>query len=103
MRPHVLLGSTALLLVAVSPLVLRAQFQDPTPDELKMTSDPEAPGAAAVYLYREETTDDERHIHTYYERIKVLTDKGKELATVSIPYERGESKVEHIEGRTIHS
>jgi Domain of Unknown Function with PDB structure (DUF3857)/Transglutaminase-like superfamily len=103
MRLHILLRSTFILLVAASPLLLRAQFQDPTPDELKMTSDPKAPGAQAVYLYREETTDDERHIHTYYSRIKVLADKGKELATVRIPYERGESKVEHIEGRTIHS
>jgi len=100
---HLSLRIGFLLFVAASPLALRAQFQDPTPDELKMTADPKAPGAAAVYLYREETTDDERHIHTYYSRIKVLADKGKELATVRIPYERGESKVEHIEGRTIHS
>lgn len=103
MRFHVFLGSIALLWLAASPLALRAQFQDPTPDELKMTADPKAPGAAAVYLYREETTDDDRHLHTYYVRIKVLADKGKDLATVRTPYERGESKVVHIEGRTIHS
>ncbi len=86
-----------------SPAPLTAQFQAPTPDELKMTSDPKAPGAAAVYLYREETTDDVDSVHSYYERIKVLTEKGKELGTVRIPYERGEFKVTKVEGRTIHA
>src|SRR5208337_150183 len=36
------------------------------------------------------------------ERIKVLSEKGKELATVSIPYLPGADKVTKIEGRTIH-
>jgi hypothetical protein len=67
-----------------------------------MTSDPGAPGAAAVYLYREETVDDNHHFHAYYVRIKVLTEKGKELATQSIPYEKGQFKITGIEGRTIH-
>ncbi len=85
------------------PSRLHAQFQQPTPEELQMTQDPKAPGAAAVYLYREETTDDNLHFHTYYVRIKVLTEKGKELATVHIPYERSAFKITNIEGRTIHS
>jgi hypothetical protein len=86
-----------------SSYVLRAQFQEPTKEELQMTADPKAPGASAVYLYREETSDDLKHFHTYYERVKVLTEKGKELATVRIPYERGNFKVTDIHGRTIHS
>lgn len=102
-RPKFLFDCLFLSIALASPLLVRAQFQAPTDDELKMTADPKAPGAAAVYLYREETTDDDRHFHTYYARIKVLTEKGKDLATVRIPYERGESKVEHIEGRTIHA
>ena len=86
-----------------TPTFLHAQFQQPTPEELKMTEDPKAPGAAAVYLYREETVDDTLHYHTYYERVKILTEKGKELATVHYPYERGNFKVTNIEGRTIHA
>ncbi len=101
MRLHIFLRSTILLLVAASPLVLRAQFQDPTPDELKMTSDPKAPGAAAVYLYREETLTNDKQERTFYARIKVLTEKGKELATVSIPFNPESTKVDHVEGRTI--
>jgi len=108
MRTHASLSITLLSLAAVSSAVcsstvLLAQFQPPAPEELKMTSDPKAPGADAVYLYREETTDDALHFHSYYERIKILTEKGKELATISIPYERGPFKVTDIKGRTIHA
>jgi hypothetical protein len=68
-----------------------------------MTSDPKAPGADAVYLYREENSDDTLHYHSYFVRIKVLTEKGKELATVRTPYERRNFKVTDIQGRTIHA
>ncbi len=94
----------AILLTAVIPSTsLFAQFDDPTKEELQMTADPAAPGAAAVYLYREETTDDTLHFHSYHERIKVLTEKGKELATIRIPYEHGQFTVADIKGRTIHA
>ena len=97
------MGFSLLLLVFAFPSFLLAQFQQPTPEELKMTADPKAPGAAAVYLYREEITDDFSHSHSFYERVKVLTEKGKELATVNIPYIPGADKVTKIEGRTIHA
>jgi hypothetical protein len=66
-----------------------------------MTADAKAPGAAAVYLDIRETADDNLHSQSYYARIKVLTEKGKELATVNIPYE-GNFKVANIQARTIH-
>jgi hypothetical protein len=103
MRISVFMRSTLLLLTLASPALLFAQFQQPTDEELKMTADPKAPGAAAVYLYREETTDDALHYQTFYERIKILTEKGKELATIHIPYLHGTFKVSDIRGRTIHS
>jgi hypothetical protein len=94
----------ALLLLAIaSPALLRAQFQEPTQDELKMTADPKAPGAAAVYLNIEQTTDDQLHFMSHHARIKVLTEKGKEAATVDVPYPRGNFKVTDIKARTIHS
>ena len=92
----------ALAVFAVSPALLRAQFQEPTKEELQMTSDPNAPGAAAVYLYREEITDDNLHFHSLYVRMKILTEKGKEEATVHVPYDRTDFKVKDIHGRTIH-
>lgn len=97
----VLLSSLCCLTIAF-PTALHGQFQAPTKEELEMTSDPGAPGADAVFLYREERTDDNLHYQADYVRIKVLTEKGKELATVRIPYERRSFKVTDIQGRTIH-
>lgn len=76
------------LLWSAAPFVTHAQFQAPTPEELKMTSDPKAPGADAVYLYREETEDDPHHFNTVYARLKILTEKGREAATIHIVYPR---------------
>jgi hypothetical protein len=101
MRNRLRLLCAFVCLVAPSHL-LHAQFREPTPEELHMTSDPKAPGAAAVYLYLEEKTDDAVPYHSFYARIKVLTEKGKELATVHVPYEKGQFTVAAIRGRTIH-
>jgi hypothetical protein len=68
-----------------------------------MTSDPKAPGADAVYLNIEEIANDPLHFQSYYARIKVLTEKGKELATITLPYLKGNTKIAEIKGRTIHS
>ena len=103
MRKSFLLRSAVLFLAAVSPAVVYAQFQPPDPDELKMTSDPKAPGADAVFLDVEEIANDPMHYQSYYMRIKVLTEKGKELATVELPYLKGNKKVTDIKGRTIHA
>jgi len=86
------------------PLVAAAQkFQEPTKEELQMTSDPKAPGAPAVYLNREESTDNRNHFTSFYARIKVLTELGKEWATVEVPYIPGFTATPIIEARTIHS
>jgi hypothetical protein len=68
-----------------------------------MTSDPKAPGAAAVYLEIKEMDNDPMHFQTYYARIKVLTEKGKELATVDLPYLKDAYKITDVEARTIHA
>src|SRR5579859_3046256 len=100
---HRFLHWLALLLAVCSPILVRAQFQAPTNDELQMTSDPKAPGASAVYLYREDITDQTNSTRTYYERIKVLTEKGKELATERVFYDPESAKIANVEGRTIHA
>jgi hypothetical protein len=103
LRPGLLLRGALLFLALASPALLHAQFQQPTDEELKMTADPKAPGAAAVYLNVEETTDDQLHFKNFHARIKVLSEKGKELATVPVHYEHGAFKVTDIKARTIHS
>ena len=91
------------LLLAALPALAAPTWTQPTPDELKMTSDSAAPDAPAVYLFREETVDDKLHYHSLYARIKVLTEKGKEYGDVAIPYEGNGSTIRNVEGRTIHS
>jgi hypothetical protein len=94
-----------LLCLLVAPLAaFGADWTQPTPQELKMTSDPAAPDAAAVYLFREEKVDEAQHTHAMYARIKILTEKGKEtFSDVGIPFESKNFKITDIAGRTIHS
>lgn len=74
-----------------------------TPEELSMTSIKEQPGAPAVVLQREEVDDDMNNFHSVYERIKVLTEAGRENANVEIPYRRRGFNIDGISGRTVHS
>src|ERR1700744_3230660 len=84
MRSYLAASFGMLLLGAAMPLVSHSQFQPPQADELSMTSEPKAPGAAAIYLYREEITDDAHHFRTVYARLKILKPEGVAAATVHI-------------------
>jgi transglutaminase-like putative cysteine protease len=100
-----LMGTLLSLFVLASPSA-HAQWTAPTPEELSMTAQPEVPGAAAVYLFREETTEDDFHMFSIYVRLKVLTEKGKEYANVELEYasvaDGGSTSIAEIAGRTIH-
>jgi hypothetical protein len=78
-------------------------FQPPSPDELKMTSEPQAPGAAAILLFHQIDRDDNgrtSHEDNYF-RIKVLKEEGRKYADVEIPYFKSEGNVTNIRARTI--
>jgi hypothetical protein len=78
-------------------------FQPVSPDELKMTSEPKAPGAPAIILFREVDRDDRgqtAHEDVYF-RIKILTAEGRSYADVEIPYFKDEGDVVGIHARTI--
>lgn len=96
-------GLTFFLGLLTLSIPATAQFQAPSDEELKMTSEPKAPGASAIYLYREEKVDDSLHYHSLYVRMKVLTEKGKDLATVSVPYIKGQFQISDVRARTIHA
>jgi hypothetical protein len=90
----------------------QSDFTQPTPEELAMTSLPGYPGAAAVVLYREETTKDDLHVVYHYERIKILTKDGEKYANVELPfvsttqdsdYGSNDKTLGEIVGRTIHA
>ncbi len=93
------------------------QFQQVNPDELKMASEPLAPGAQAIILYREVNRDDfGGHSHggmqvsmfnsierkeDDYRRIKILTEEGRKYADVEIPMMAGYQNIVNIAARTI--
>jgi hypothetical protein len=97
---------TALLLALsmfAGPLPVRAADWLPiSPEELKVAREPKAPAAAAIYLYRQVDRDDNGPSEANYERIKILTDEGRQLANIEIPYYGGPEGVRGIEARTIH-
>jgi hypothetical protein len=74
-----------------------------SPEELRMTSEPKAPGAPAIYLYRQVDRDDNVPRERDYARIKILTEEGRKFADVEIPFLKGQEKVRDIQARTIHS
>jgi len=98
-----------LLSLALTGAALSAKASEPwtapTPEELTMTAQPQAPGAAAVYLYREEKTDDPNQTYTEYVRLKILSEGGKDRANVELKYiSEGYTNfsIGDISGRTIH-
>jgi len=103
MRIRLFVRLVPVLLAIAAPALVQAQFQPPTSEELKMTADPAYPDAAAVYLYREEKTDDIIHYRSELVRIKILKEAAKDLATVNLGYLKGIQTVAAINGRTIHS
>jgi hypothetical protein len=78
-------------------------FQPVSPDELKMTAEPKAPGAPAVILFRQVDRDDRGHTahEDVYFRIKILTEEGRKYADVEIPYWKTNGSVVNIHARTI--
>jgi hypothetical protein len=78
-------------------------FQPITPDELKMTSEPLAPDAPAVILYRQVDRDDNGHTshEDNYFRVKILTEEGRKYADVEIPFVKGQYDVVGVHARTI--
>lgn len=75
------------------------------PADLKMTSEPKAPGAPAIYLYRQVDRKDLGRSNTEYNyvRIKILTEDGRENANISIPYLSSTTGISNIRARTIHA
>src|SRR3984957_10421191 len=72
------------------------------PDDLKMRSEPLAPGAPAILLYRQVDRDDNGPLESNYARIKILTEEGRAYADVEIPYDKATESVRGIQARTIH-
>src|SRR5215469_14262185 len=87
------------------PVYAGEGFQPVSPEELKLTTVPEAPGAAAVILYRQLDRDESVRGRAYeynYFRIKILSEEGRKYADVEIPFFRQEGEnIVNIRARTI--
>jgi len=69
-----------------------------------MTSEPMAPGAPAIILFRQVDRDDRASNYSArednYVRIKILTEEGRKFGNVELPYWEGAEKIVDIKGRT---
>lgn len=59
------------------------EWQPVSPEDLRMTREPKAPTAAAIYLYRQVDRNDAESTESIYSRIKILTDARTDPSTVS--------------------
>ena len=84
-----------------SPVCAGDEWQPIDPAELKMTSEPLAPGAPAIYLYRQVDRDDANGHEYTYARIKILTEEGRKYADIELPYVKGVGSIHSIKARTI--
>jgi hypothetical protein len=92
----------ALILCLVSFPVFAADWPPLKPEDLSMKSIPQQAGAAAVILQREQTDDNMNNLITVYERIKILTDAGRQYAIIELPADRAFS-ISLLMGRTVHA
>jgi hypothetical protein len=93
---------TATLLVP-SPAWAGIGFQPVNPEELKMTSEPQAPGAPAIILFRQVDRDDNRYTphEDNYLRIKILTEEGRKYANVELAFEKEYENISGLRARII--
>ncbi len=105
--PRLFLAICAVLFVLVLPLVRTTPAEDEWPpisqEELAMKDNPASPGAPAIILYREVTTNDAEFYETDYQRIKIFTEEGKKYGDIEIPFVQGASDVKDIRARTVRA
>ncbi len=94
-----------LVLGITVPAIAGIDFQAISPDELKMTSEPKAPGAPAIILFRQVNMNDSVDFpyEDQYVRIKILTEEGRKYADIEIPYDRKIVSIVNLKARTIRN
>jgi len=90
-----------LLLPAAANFARAEEWLPISQEELGMRSTPKAPNAPAIYLFREVDRDDNGSSETIYERIKILTEEGRDHANIEIRYLKESESVKAISARTI--
>jgi hypothetical protein len=93
--------SVAVVLGLTLPASAQKVWPPIAPEDMAMKDCPQQPGAPAIILYRETITDDEFHTTTVFRRLKILTEAGRDLANIEIPFSVGYRKVTGIEARVV--
>lgn len=95
-------GTFAVVWMWSIPRMVAESWPPVSPDELKMAGEPKAPGAPAIFLYRQVDRDDGRNGHEFnLVRIKILTEEGRKYADVEIPFVKEQSQIHGIKARTV--
>ncbi len=84
-------------------VLLHATIPPVSPEDLAMKSEPLAPGATAIILYRQVDRDDNgssSHEDNFV-RIKIFAEEGRKYANVEIPFVKEHNEVINIKARTI--
>ncbi len=88
--------------LAAGPVLAGQEEWPPITDEgMAMTDCPEQPGAAAVYLLREETQNINDRWYSVFYRLKILTAGGREHANVEIPIIKGLHILKDLKARVV--
>lgn len=106
-RRALALVASMLVLAAIAALfptsASAVSFQPVSAEELKMTSEPKAPGAPAIILFRQVDRDDRgltAHEDVYY-RIKIFTEEGRKYADIEIPFLKEQGNIVNLHARAI--
>jgi hypothetical protein len=90
----------------VPPMRASDRFQPVSAEELALKTEPLAPGAPAIILFRQLDSDDNstastpRHEDNYI-RIKILTQDGLRYASVEVPFLKNSEDIVNLKARTI--
>jgi uncharacterized protein DUF3857/uncharacterized protein DUF3858 len=93
----------ALLVFGTTAAFAGDDWQPILPEDLKVANEPKAPGASAIYLYRQVDRDDQAGHEVNYARIKILTEDGRKNADVELPFNKDRGAIRGIKARTIHA
>jgi hypothetical protein len=94
-------GAASVVLAAALPAQSPPAWPPISAEDAAMKDCPQQPGAPAVILFREETTEGDTHATSVFKRLKILTDAGREYSNIEIPFMKGVTKVTGIQARVV--
>jgi hypothetical protein len=103
LRGALIAGVLSCTVLLARPARAGIGFQPVNAEELKMKSEPLAPGAPAIILFRQVDRSDDRYTphEDNYLRVKILTEEGRDRANVEVAFDKDYESISGIRARTI--